>query len=221
MKKLDWKGVGQFVAVLVQAWTVIKKVMVETKTGLEILEWFAKDERKLVTAWLQLLVEQYNKSLHKDSAKDSLEPIKEHVIDFDSVPTIPEGLRIAADSVQISSRVRGKRNFSEIRIRLHLDDSQKGSKLSDGLHLKNGVEGQEVFGAQLLDFYLEHPDLIPEDWKKKGWIFFWGTIYRDANGSLFVRYLLWYGTRWVSSCRWLDRDWLDDGPAAVSASPLV
>ncbi len=212
--KLDWKGVGQFVAVLVQAWTVIKKVMVETKTGVEFIEWFAKDERKLVTTWLQLIVAQYKKSI-------ILESNNEHVIDFDSAPAFPASLTIAPDNDQIKTRVRGKRNLSEIRVGLHLDDGQTNGKWVKGYNLKPRLEGQPVLGSQLLDFYLEHPDLIPKDCKTKGLIFFWGTIYRDIYNNLYVYYLRWYRTRWVKDYHCLGGYWGNRGSAAVSASYQV
>jgi len=37
--------------------------------------------------------------------------------------------------------------------------------------------------ANVLDYLLAHPELIPEDWKNK-YVFFWGTIYRYSSGGL-------------------------------------
>lgn len=68
-----------------------------------------------------------------------------------------------------------------------------------------------------MDFYLANPHLIPEEWKGKA-VFFWGTIYRDADGHLCVRYLYWRGGGWDWGYRWLDYVWDGDGPAAVPAS---
>lgn len=203
--KLDWKGVGQFIAVLVQIWTIIKGVVDETKVGIEILGWIVEgDGRECFKRFLGELVAE-----HKN------------IIDFDSVPTIPRGLTIALDRYQIVSRVSGKRNLKDIKIRLHLDDGQTDGKVIMGNELREKLRGQEVYGAQLLDFYLEHPDLIPEDWKKKGYIFFWGTIYFDDRGYLYVRCLCWNGTRWVSFYFWLGSGWDGSDPAAVSASLQV
>ncbi len=365
MNKLDWKGVGQFVAVLVQVWSLIKEVVVETKVGLEILGWIVGDGREWFKRFLGELVAEYKKSLPSEPEEDhvidfdskavcpeglkvasadwqiesrvrgfhkpediqislgiSILPTgtltlnrgyevckqlralraqvlgpqlldfylkhpnlvpeevktgdwvcfwgtvyegesrnvyvrclrwdgtslvqgrfrlgdlwtkcfkvavwvsprktkKEHIIDFDSAPAIPAGLTIAPDGDQITTRVRGKRNLSSIKIRLHLDDDQTNGKSVKGYDLKAKLEGQEVFGAQLLDLYLKHLDFIPEYWKTKGLIFFWGTIYRDDNGNLYVRYLCWSGTRWVKNCHWLGGGWDDSGLAAVSASLQV
>ncbi|MBU3964354.1 hypothetical protein KJ562_01315, partial [Patescibacteria group bacterium] len=67
--------------------------------------------------------------------------------------------------------------------------------------------------ANLLDFYLAHINLIPEDWKGKA-VFFWATIYRRSDGSLYVRYLFWSGGGWYWLYNWLDDDWGDHNPAA-------
>lgn len=212
--KLDWKGVGQLVAVLVQVWTIIRQVVVREKIGLEILDWIVGEGEKSFKTFLYALVETYQNSLPQ-------KPKTEYIIDSDAIPNIPSGLRLADDGDQIVSRVKGKRNLSDIKVSLHLDVGQTDGKLVKGYDLKSRLEGQAVLGAQFLDFYLEHPALIPEDWKKKGWIFFWGTIYRDVSGHLCVRYLNWRGARWVSPFNWLGRDWNYRHPAAVSASPLV
>jgi hypothetical protein len=71
--------------------------------------------------------------------------------------------------------------------------------------------------ANVLDYLLAHPESIPEDWKGK-WVYFWGTIYRNADGSLYVRFLFWHGGRWVWDYSWLAGDFRGSRPAAVSAS---
>ena len=212
MNKLDWKGVGQFVAVLVQIWTMIRVVMIETQVGLEILGWIVCDGREWFKRFLKELVAEYKKSLPS-------EPEKDHVIDFDSAPTIPANLTIAPDSDQIAGRVRGKRKLSDIKIRFHLDVGQTDGKYLRGYDLKAKLDGKAVLGAQLLDFYLKHPELIPEDWKTKGVICFWGSIYCGAFGGHFVRCITWQKMKWVSNYFRLDYKWYGSDPAAVLASP--
>lgn len=73
-----------------------------------------------------------------------------------------------------------------------------------------------MLNANVLEYLLAHPDLIPEEWKGKA-VFFWGTIYRDSDGGLYVRYLYWSGVRWSWVCNWLARDWIGHDPAAVLA----
>lgn len=90
---------------------------------------------------------------------------------------------------------------------------------------ENGIVGTELqklvpnpLNANVLDYLLENPILIPEEWKGK-WVFFWGTIYRSSSGCLYVRCLYWGGSRWFWDCIWLDHSFDGDNPAAVLASP--
>ncbi len=204
--KLDWKGVGQFLAVLVQIWTIIKGV-VENKVGIEILDWFVGDGKACFTEWLQTLIVKYRKSL-------PLELKRELLVDFESATLVPCALDLADQVNQIKSRVRGKRKFSEIGVSIHA----KGVGLS-GYDLLRDLEGQEVLGAQLLDFYLEHPDLIDWGWKNKGWIFFWGTVYYSpASLQWYVRGMRFDGFTVEESRVCLLDAWEGDYFVAVSAS---
>lgn len=207
---------GKFGALMVDVVTFVRASLANVSD--DFAGWLGTDDGK---ASLRSAVEVAVKSIKTDYEKSvSPEPKVEYVIDFDSAPKIVAGFTIAPDSDQIASRVRGKRNLSDIKVRLHLDDDQKGTRYMTGYDLKPTLEGHEVYGAQLLDFYLEHPDLIPEDWKIKGLIFFWGTIYRDSGGRFCVRYLSWSGTSWISNVNKHDV-WDKLSPAAVSASTQV
>ncbi len=73
-----------------------------------------------------------------------------------------------------------------------------------------------VYPVQVLDFLLENPDQIPEEWKECC-IFFWSP-YRNAGGSLRVRYLYWNGETWDCNYYWLGYDWNSLDSAAVPAS---
>ncbi len=208
--KLDWKGVGQFLAVLVQVWTIIKLVVVREKVRLEILDWMVGDGEQDFRNLVYGLTDKYNEYLLRQKQ------LSERDIDFDSTPVCPPGLTIAPDSDQITSRVRGKRKLSDIRTRLHLDAGQTNVTWVKGYDLKTRLEGQEVYGVQLLEYYLKHLDRIPEDWKRKGSIFFWGTIFCDDKGDLYVRCLEWRGMNWVLNYRWLGYNWGVNDPAAIS-----
>jgi hypothetical protein len=50
--------------------------------------------------------------------------------------------------------------------------------------------------ANILDYLLAHPTLIPDDWSDKK-VFFWGTIYRDWLGLRVVRYLFRLHGSWT------------------------
>ena len=87
----------------------------------------------------------------------------------------------------------------------------------EGNKLRKELQSRKVLNANVLDYLLAHPELIPEEWKGKC-LFFWGTIYRRSNGHLYVRFLYWFGDRWRWVGGWLDDGWRGNDPAVLSAS---
>jgi hypothetical protein len=111
----------------------------------------------------------------------------------------------------------GQFRWDASKVALYLSKKQKDGKQLEGNKLREELRGKPVYNANLLDFLLKHPHLIPEEWKGK-YVFFWGTVYRFSDGFLCVRYLCWSGDGWYWSGRWLGGGWLDLNPAAVPAS---
>jgi hypothetical protein len=135
-------------------------------------------------------------------------PIK-HVIDCDVDPFIPKNWRV-------KEHIKGGQlEWDPSQIELYLDEGQKDGKSIVGNKLLKKLTGKKVMNACVLDYLLDHPELIPEKWKSKA-VFFWGTIYRSSdNGSLCVRYLYWHGGRWYWRFGWFNDGFLDVCPAAV------
>jgi hypothetical protein len=133
-----------------------------------------------------------------------------HTIDCFADPFVPKGWSVE------EHRRTGDFVWDPSKVALYLSDSQKNGKVIEGAKLREELKDKSVLSANVLDYLLAHSELIPEKWKGK-YVFFWGTIYRDSDGLLHVRCLGWGGGRWDWRCSWLDGDWLDDGPAAVSA----
>ena len=138
-----------------------------------------------------------------------------HVIDCDCQPFVPENWEVCEDD-QLASRVTGQLEWDAANIGLFLSDTQKSGR-HEGNELRKELESQPALPANLLDYLLEHPHLIPEEWKGK-YVFFWGTIYRYSDGDLFVRCLGWRGGRWCWDFGWLGSGWRGSNPAAVLAS---
>jgi len=135
----------------------------------------------------------------------------EHIIDCDANPFVPDGW-------QVEEHIKGGQlAFNPAKINLYLSKGQKKGKVIQGHNLRKELKGQPVLNANVLDYLLAHPELIPEEWKSKA-VFFWGTIYRNSDGGLDVRYLYWCGGQWGWDDGWLDCDFYGSGPAAVSAS---
>lgn len=146
--------------------------------------------------------------------------IVEHVIDCDAAPFNPW----AKDGWTIEEHQKcGQWKFDPKQVEFFLSSGQKGGKVREGNKLRKELAKKPVFNANVLDYLLANPHLIPEEWKTDGngntrYIFFWGTIYRDRDGDLYVRGLFWRGSRWDWGGRWLGGDWNGRSPAAVRAS---
>jgi hypothetical protein len=141
------------------------------------------------------------------------------IIDCDAKPFEPSGLTVAPESDQLPNRVRGRFVFNG-QIGLYLSNHQRNGNYIVGTELVKELASKPVLPANVLDFFLANPSLIPENLKKDEngntlYTFFWGTIYRDANGRPCVRYLCFFDGGWRSRCRWLDAGWRGDRPAAL------
>jgi len=141
----------------------------------------------------------------------------EHLIDLDAAPFVPEGWQV------VEHKKGGQWKWDSNAVQLYLSDGQKDGKYVKGDKLREEIKGKPVLNANVLDYLLAHPELIPEDWKKdeKGntlFIHFWGIIYRDPLGGLCVRCLDWHGSRWLWDCDWLGGGWGSGDPVALLAS---
>lgn len=148
--------------------------------------------------------------------------VVEHVIDCDADPFNPW----QKDGWTVEEHQKGGSfKWDAAQVAFHLSSGQKGDKYIEGNKLRKELadKGIPVLNANVLDYLLANPHLIPEEWKKDGkgntrYIFFWGTIYCRRDGSLYVRCLYWHGGGWDWGSDWLDRVWGSYGPAAVRAS---
>ncbi|MBU0625486.1 hypothetical protein KKF05_04045 [Patescibacteria group bacterium] len=114
-------------------------------------------------------------------------------------------------------RPSGHLVWDPTQVQLYLSDGQKDDRNIFGHDLRQKLQHQPVLNANVLDHLIAHPHLIPKEWQSKN-VFFWGTVYRDRNGDLYVRLLHWDDYRWRWSYCWLDVGWFGDLPAAVLAS---
>ena len=137
--------------------------------------------------------------------------VAQHVIDLDAEPFVPDGWSVD------EHRKDGQFTWDSAKTGLYLSKAQKSGKWVEGNKLRKELAERPVFNANLLDYLLKHPHLIPEEWKGK-YVFFWGTIYRNSSGYLRVRCLCFGWDGWYWDYRWLDHDWRDDRPAALRAS---
>ena len=134
-----------------------------------------------------------------------------HLIDCDVDPFVPDGWLV-------EKHIKGGQlSFDPTKVKLWLSKVQTKGGVIEGNKLRKELKGQPVLNACILDYLLAHPELIPEEWKGKA-VFFWGTIYRDSNGNLYVRCLYWDDEQWSWRSFWLDGGFGGSNLAAVSAS---
>lgn len=144
--------------------------------------------------------------------------IVKHLIDLDADPFVPEGWSVE------SHQKAGTFEWDPTKVRFHLDERQKDGKWIEGYKLLKKLATEPVFNANLLDYLLKNPHLIPEEWKTCAdgkttrYTFFWGTVYRGRSATLCVRYLLFSRKQWYWSNRWLGNAWDGYNSAAVLAS---
>lgn len=147
--------------------------------------------------------------------------VPEHLIDLDTDPFNPW----EKNGWTVDEHHKGgtfKWNTSQIEF--YLASGQKNGKAIEGNKLRKELASKPVFNANVLDYLLKNPHLIPEEWKKDGegnirYIFFWGTIYRSGDGRLYVRCLHYWGDdSWCWGRYWLGDNWRSYNPSALRAS---
>lgn len=140
--------------------------------------------------------------------------LQRHIINLDADPFVPDRWTVQ------EHRHGGSWQFNADEVTLFLDKRQRDGKNIKGKMIYQDLKAQSVMNANVLDYLLKNNCLIPEDWKEDGdgksrYICFWGTIYRDWDGLLYVRFLSWDGIRWTQGSFWIGTYFRTNYPAAV------
>jgi hypothetical protein len=109
-------------------------------------------------------------------------------------------------------------DVSKVELILTLKPSDNGSVGGEENLKRLRATGKRLLDVRVMEELFQHPELIPESWKKVGAVYFWGTIFRNSDGYRFVAYLCWDGVAWYWSSFWLDNAWRSLSPAASLAS---
>ena len=219
-KGLNWKEVGQFVAALVQLFTIVSATFKKMKVDAELIEWLIGSGKKFFIKKLQEIGDEF---------LQQMAPILKGEIDTNIDPHLPfTGALIEKHArvgkVTIELRADGCLYIDGKKVILYRSERQMNGRVIKGHELRTEVDGQLVLSASILDFLKTHQEFFPAEWKEKDGngniicIFFWGTIYRSSVGSLYVRYLCWREGACYEDCLWLDYGWDSGNPAAVCAS---
>lgn len=104
--------------------------------------------------------------------------MKENYVNLNKEPKVPHGEQI----IHNNNGGLWKFNFNQIYILIKKDFCQQNI-------YENG------FNANLLDYMLEYPHKIPEEWKLLGKIYFPGTTYSTKHDFEQIRFMHW-GVKW-------------------------
>lgn len=124
---------------------------------------------------------------------------KQHVIDTDQDPLLPYSFL----TLEKHDR-RGKISIDPTKITL-AGENDKGT-VEDVL---KKYEKRNPANGNILDYLLQHPELVPEEWNNY-YLFFPGTLYRGREGYWRVPYARWASSAWLRCAYWLRNTWDSD-----------
>ncbi len=133
-----------------------------------------------------------NQNIHGTSAiRPRSKNMSQHIIDCDAEPFCPDDLEV------VEHRKHGQLQWDPDRIRLE-PFGHRGSYLDHGkIEVFKTLDGLPIVNANVLDYLLKHPELVPDDWYD---VYFWGTLYRSLRSGLgYVRCLCRSRSEWERS----------------------
>jgi len=132
-------------------------------------------------------------------------PLESHNVDLDTEPFVPYGWSVVEHH-----------KGGQVRMNLwrasYLELYYTNRQFVSGYDVLVDAGVARVANANLLDFFLDHSELIPMSWEngyEKG-IYFFGTVYSNSWGRPTVRGMVFKDGTWSKCCGYLDRRW--DGP---------
>jgi hypothetical protein len=180
-------------------------------------------EYEWVMDGLQMLIERPKSAVEPTQPQPEPSPLPRLIVlDTDPDPFIPSGLRLKGEGakhrgmgkVAIEKREDGQLYIDGKLVELHLSPNQKDGKSIQGYKLAEELKDEPTLNARILDALYENQQLIPEDWKKVGRIYFWATKFRGAGGRVCVGCLDGGGSQWYRDYDWLRIGWGGGEPAA-------
>ena len=141
------------------------------------------------------------------------------IIDCDADPFVPDGWKVE------EHQKGGSFKWDPAQTLLHFFRSRRGGKVITGNEIREELAGKPVLNANVLDFLLKYPDLIPDEWKAWGpgclSIFFWGTIYSGSRGYPIVR-CLYFDNAWRDGFKRIsEEEWIGLNPWKGLSDPVA
>jgi hypothetical protein len=135
-------------------------------------------------------------------------------IDTDLEPTCESYMRVV-EHVKM-----GQIDLSKLE--LYYSKEQMEFAVKGGTHRRNLLKSKNVINATVWDKFVINPNLIPESWKKDKdgdmqIISFFGTIFANPDGSLYVRTMYFYekDNKWNFGDCSLNDYWERNNPVVV------
>ena len=120
---------------------------------------------------------------------------QDHTIDCSASPFVPDGYHVE-EHLYLGSQ--WKWNPEQVSLYKDEDNQLVPSACLRLETCREKLKGKLVLNANVLDYLLENEHLIPDKWKS-GCIVFFGTIFKDKEGCLYVRDLAWDGhSKWTT-----------------------
>lgn len=143
-------------------------------------------------------------------------------IDCDAGPLLDQGL--VANGFSVEEHLKGGHfTWHPSSVKLHLAEKQERNGYISGTELRAELRGKAVLNANVLDYLYKNQHLIPKEWAKneifdsRRRIFFWGSIFKNPKGKLYVRcleHVCW--DQWImNSYTITDAFWDRNSPAAI------
>jgi hypothetical protein len=123
-------------------------------------------------------------------------------------------VHVAKHCKQVPGCVRGQIAFDPNRLHLYL--LGEGESII-GKTMQSRLSGKSVLPYQVLEFMLDHPELVPDEFRSGDAIHFWGTIFEDDEENLYVPYIYWNDYVFDDGLTSIQAMWTLNMPAAILA----
>ncbi len=130
------------------------------------------------------------------------------IIDLDAAPYCPGGWSVK------SHHKGGQLLFDPADIEIFRTVIQECGVEPIDRDVFRSLDRVQLLNANMLDWYLNNSEYIPEPWKENN-VFFWGTRYINLAGSEVVCCLCWFEHQWSWGFRWVGDGFDRYNPAAV------
>ena len=222
-----WNETELFLTQLHCANTLMRQVFEEQNIGPEIVPWMISEGQQVFFGKLrevasEFLVAQRLRVINRNTI----------LVNLDAPPTLDpfyqcEVKENACGGWVTLTKRRGNLYINGSKVSLYAHPSQLESPgVIEGHRLREILIGKHVLHPNLLEALIAFPHMVASDWKQGEsgpplLIYFWGVIYGDPPGRLYVRCGSWRGKKCETHYLNLDKVWRSDMLAAVRQNALA